>query len=414
MFGFNLLLQLIAKELTLKLANLFLLLPLLLSFFASAEVKHSDDNVQVTHLSLVKSPHLLWQKAGQLPAPEGFSESIGISGAYSAFLGDYLIVAGGANFPKGHPFFTQGKKSFYSDIFVFDTRNKQLNLVARGQLPVKAGHGATLVVDNSLYLIGGKNNEQAFDSIIKLTLDDFNKPITKIIGKLPFTWESGGAAWQNNALYIFAGKQNGQVSNKVCKYSFISAKCIDNKHTPSLPGLSRTDFPAINHNGYFYVFGGLNLTAGKANYVLTDAYAFDFNKAQWKTLPSITVDKKPFSVAGGGVASLTHNQLVLLGGVNREIFNNAILQLTTRQGDDLNAFKKHYFSLSKAEINFSRRQVIYDIDDSAWFTLSEKVPFGGGAGPLTVTQKGNSIYWISGEVKPVIRSPNIYLGLLEN
>lgn len=401
------------EDLSLKLINFFLLLPLLLCLAAKAHVTHSgDDKPQTSNSSLVKVPQIVWKTAGQLPAPEGYIDSIGISGVYSAFLGDYLIVAGGANFPKGHPFFDKGKKSFYSDIFVFNTRDDQLKLIARGHLPMKAGHGATLVVDNNLYLVGGKNNEQAFDSIIKLTLDSNKKPITQVIGKLPFTWESGGAAWQNDALYVFAGKQNGQVSKNVCKYSFISAKCIDSNSTPNVPGLNRADFPAINHKGHFYVFGGLNIAAGKDNYVLTDAYAFDFNKARWKRLPQITVDKKPFSTAGGGVASLANDQIVLLGGVNREIFNDAIWQLTTLKGNALNAFKQAYFSLNAEDINFSRRQVVYDIGNNAWHALSDNVPFKGGAGPLTVTQKDNSIYWISGEIKPVIRTPNVYLGLV--
>ncbi|WP_157829092.1 cyclically-permuted mutarotase family protein [Colwellia sp. 75C3] len=374
-------------------------------FFSHAFDQGSDINVITS-----KANKIYWQKFGELPVPEQFTESLGVSAAYSGFIGDYLIVAGGANFPKGHPFFDQGNKQFYSDIFVFDTANKQLNLVARGHLPIKAGHGATLIVDNSLYLIGGKNNEQAFDTIIKLTLDGSKKPITEVIGNLPFTWDSGGAAWQNNALYTFAGKQNGQVSNQVCKYSFRSETCVDSNTTPPVPGLSRSDFPAINHNDHFYVFGGLNLAAGKDNYVLTDVYAFDFNKARWKTLAPITVDEKAFSVAGGGVAALPNNQLVLLGGVNRDVFNNAILQLTSLKGEALQAFKHSYFSLSKKDINFSRRQVIYDISENSWHALTDEVPFSGGAGPLTVTQKGDSIYWVSGEIKPVIRSPNIYLG----
>lgn len=358
----------------------------------------------------ITEPKISWAQYGQLPAAEGFTKSIGISGAYSGFIGDHLVVAGGANFPNGHPFFDEGKKSFYSDVFVFDVSNKQLKLVAQSHLPMKAGHGSTLVVGNSLYLVGGKNGEQAFDSIIELTLDSTNDPVAKVIGQLPFTWSSGGAAWENGSLYLFAGQQDGQVSNQVCKYSFISGKCIDSHSTPPVPGLKRADFPSINHHGHFYVFGGLNLAAGKDNYALTDTHAFDFNKASWKALAPITVDEKPFSVAGGGVAALANDQLVLLGGVNRHVFNNAILQLTTRKGDELTSFKTDYFNLSEEDINFSRRQVIYDISENSWHALADLVPFPGGAGPLTITQNGDSLYWISGEIKPVIRSPNIYSG----
>lgn len=388
---------------------LLLILSLSLSFTLKAEV--GEDKSENSHLStLPKSVKILWQKIGGLPAPEGFSESIGISGAYSGLLGDYLIVAGGANFPNGHPFFQQGQKVFYSDIFVFDVSSDKLKLVSRGHLPIKAGHGSTLLVDNSLYLVGGKNSEQALDSIIKLTLDASQSPQVEVLGKLPFTWESGGAAWQDNSLYTFAGKQNGQVSNLVCKYSFQSSTCVDTSVTPPLPGVSRTDFPALSHDGHFYIFGGLNFNVEKDNVALTDAYRFNFKKAQWQTLAPITLEEEPFAVAGGGAAVLSNDQIVLLGGVNRAVFDHAVGQLTRLKGEDLRAFKQEYFSLSKADINFSRHQIVYNISDNFWTKLTDKVPFSGGAGPVTISQQDNNIFWISGEIKPVIRSPNVYQG----
>jgi len=387
-----------------------LLLPALFFSFALSASVLKDESTEKNTLSLTTPTKIAWQMIGQLPPPDGFAESIGISGAYSGLLGDYLIVAGGANFPNGHPFFQQGKKVFYSDIFVFDVSSGQLKLVARGHLPIKAGHGATLLVDNSLYLVGGKNSDQAFDSIIKLTLDASLSPQVEVLAKLPFTWESGGAAWQDNSLYIFAGKKNGQVSNQVCKYSFQSSTCVDTSITPPLPGVSRTDFPALSHDGHFYIFGGLNFSADKDNTTLTDAYRFNFQKAQWQTLAPIMLEQQPFSVAGGGVALLDNNQVVLLGGVNRAVFNHAVGQLTSLKGDALQAFKQHYFSLSAEDIDFSRHQVIYDINNNIWTKLTGKVPFTGGAGPVTISQLGNNIYWISGEIKPVIRTPNVYQG----
>ncbi len=383
-----------------KFTNLLLLCILLCCLYVSANEGRGENGAVA----------IQWQKAAELPHPEGFANTIGISGAYSAFLGNYLIVAGGANFPKGHPFFQQGKKQFYSDIFVYELISGQLELVSRGHLPEKAGHGATVVVGNSLYLVGGKNNERAFDGIIKISLDSENKPQIEMLAKLPFTWHSGGAAWQNNSLYLFAGKQNDQVTNQVCKYSFVSQSCSDKQKVPPLPGVARSDFPAINQNGHYYIFGGLNLNVGKGKYALTDAYAFNYQQGYWQKLADIKLLNQPFSVAGGGAAKLSDNKIVLLGGVNREIFNNAIFQLTTRKGDDLQAFKQYYFSLTESEINFSRQQVIYDISNNSWQSLADKVPFIGGAGPLTISQKGDDIFWISGEVKPVIRTPNVYVG----
>ena len=42
--------------------------------------------------------------------------------------------------------------------------------------------------------------------------------------------------------------------------------------------------------------------------------------------------------------------------------------------------------------------------------LDDNVPFLGGTGPLNIEQKDNKLYWISGEIKPIIRSPLVYQG----
>ena len=95
------------------------------------------------------------------------------------------------------------------------------------------------------------------------------------------------------------------------------------------------------------------------------------------------------------------------------MFNDAIFQLTTSEKDRLSKFKQYYFSLNEQEVNFSRQQLIYDFNKDNWSTLSKEVPFTGGAGPLAISQKDNQIYWISGETRPVIRTPNVYQATVE-
>ncbi|QFU22103.1 cyclically-permuted mutarotase family protein [Shewanella sp. YLB-09] len=403
------------KDIPLKYLKMCILFSLCLSLYLNAVEKpttlgDSSERFNNSNKQASAEIQILWKKSGSLPAPEGFLESLGVSAAYTAFLGDYLIVAGGANFPKGHPVFQNGQKEYYSDIFVFDVSNDQLKLVSNGHLPIKSGYGATVVVGNSLYLVGGQNNEQALDSIIKLTLDDNQVPITEVIAKLPFTWALGSAAWQNNALYLFAGQQNTKPTNKVCRFSFEKGTCINAEDTPAIPGVNRVQFPSINHNGLFYIFGGMNFEGEKDEYVLTDSYAFDFKSKSWQVLSPTTLDGKAFAVTGGGVASLSSNKLLLLGGVNKKIFDHAIYQLGSLQNEELNEFKQAYFAMEPKDFHFSHRQVIYNIKENSWDVSSDDVPFPGGAGPLNIEQKENKVFWISGEVKPVIRSPIVYQG----
>tara|TARA_R110002167_G_scaffold91458_1_gene245973 strand:- start:8087 stop:8590 length:504 start_codon:yes stop_codon:yes gene_type:complete len=155
--------------------------------------------------------------------------------------------------------------------------DSQLTLIALGHLPIKSAHGSTVLVGDSLYLLGGKNNEQAFDSITTLTLDDKNQPQTEVIGKLPFTFALGRAALNNNELYLYAGEQNNLPSNKVCKYSITLQKCLD-PAIPPIPGTNRVQFTSLHHKSYFYAFAGFNFQVQQGQYVLTDAYAFYFKK----------------------------------------------------------------------------------------------------------------------------------------
>ncbi|MGL5955999.1 MAG: hypothetical protein ACRC0X_05285, partial [Brevinema sp.] len=82
-----------------------------------------------------------WKMAGILSAPNGFNESIGVAAAYAEYIGNYLVVVGGANFPYA-AILEGGAKEFYQDIFVYQMNpDKTLELVNTGMLPKKLAGG---------------------------------------------------------------------------------------------------------------------------------------------------------------------------------------------------------------------------------------------------------------------------------
>lgn len=347
-----------------------------------------------------------WSTVASLPLSTQKGEPTGISAAYTGVIGSYLVIAGGANFPNGHPYFDGASKYYHDTIYVYDISDNQFKLVATSKLPMAMGYGTTVTKNNHLLLVGGKNNQQTYDTVIELTLDENHIPQTQIVARLPFVWSDGAADTHDDFLYLFAGNVDGKISNQVCKFSFVSARC--DSDIPALPAIARTQFPAISINDEFMLFGGFNPQATSHNFALTDAYAFDYSTASWRALPNTQLNNKDVTLAGGSALRLAKNKILFLGGVNKQIFDNAVLKLTTLQGQALAQFKQQYFSMPVAAFKFNRKQIVFDLKRGTWSALKQLVPFAGGAGPLQTAQYQDTIYWVSGEVKAVQRSPYIY------
>ncbi|MBH0092229.1 Kelch repeat-containing protein [Pseudoalteromonas sp. SCQQ13] len=349
-----------------------------------------------------------WTEVAKLPLYTHKGQPTGISAAYTGMIGSYLVIAGGANFPNGHPYFDGASKHYHDNIYVYDLSNEQFKLVATGKLPMPMGYGATVSKNNSLLLVGGKDNQQTYNTVIALTLDENHMPQSQLVATLPFTWSDGAADLHADSLYLFAGMVDEKISNQVCKFSFARGQCDVSGKIPALPASPRTQFPAIAINGQFMLFGGINSQSKSNNFALTDAYSFDYKTAKWRVLPKTKLNNEDFTLAGGSALRLTNKKILVLGGINKSVFNNAVLKLNTLQGSKLEQFKLEYFSMPISAFNFSRKQVVFDTHTMNWSALQQDVPFAGGAGPLQTAQYNKMIYWISGEVKAVQRSPYIY------
>jgi cyclically-permuted mutarotase family protein len=349
-----------------------------------------------------------WSVYGKLPAPSGTPESLGVSAAFTGIIGNYLLVAGGANFPAGHPFFDQATKAYYSDIWLFDTAASTLQTMQHLQLPYPVAHGALVQTEHSVLLVGGQNVQGALSSILEVSLVA-GEPTIRLWGQLPFSWHSGAATWYQGELFLFGGERNGQPTAGVCRFDSETSQC---QELEPIPGPARVQFPAEQLSDTFYLFGGIDPKGSANNFTRTDAWAFDMKTRTWSQLPDVTFAHQAFSVSGGAAIALNDHEILLLGGVNLELFNNTLTQFSQLQGEELAAYKTRYFNLTTEEINFSRRQLVFNSHTNQWGALPDLVPFTGGAGPLTLARTARHIYWIGGETKPGVRSPMVYRGFI--
>ena len=102
--------------------------------------------------------------AGFPAAEPGYS--LGVSACYAGQIGDYLVVAGGCNFPEaGKP------KKYYAGVYAarMDRATLQWRLV--GFLPEAAAYGATVACGDSLLFLGGNNTNHALAAVYSVRLN---------------------------------------------------------------------------------------------------------------------------------------------------------------------------------------------------------------------------------------------------
>jgi N-acetylneuraminate epimerase len=344
---------------------------------------------------------ITWEHAGELEAQKGFEENIGTAGVLSGSFKDYLIVGGGANFPY-ESVLNGGPKKHYSDVYVMKKENNQLSMVEHANLDHEIGYGSSITTKKGVYYIGGSPEEEYADDILFLTIDKDKKLKVEKIGDLPFTISNGIAVEKNGKLYIGLGQQNGKASNKLYEYDLKTSKT---KELAPIPGESvRNQSVAQLLNGDLYVFSGGGSTA------YTDGYKYDIEKNSWSKAASVEADGKEISLLGANSVPLNKHEMLVIGGFNKAVYDDAVEKLGTLQGEELAAFRTQYFNADPQEFNWNKEILIYNAKKDSWRSIG-KIPFDAPCGEGLVLMN-KTIYSINGEIKPGVRTNAIYSGTL--
>ncbi|MEK5333166.1 cyclically-permuted mutarotase family protein [Lysinibacillus sp. FSL W8-0992] len=344
---------------------------------------------------------ITWEHAGELEAQKGFEKNIGTAGVLSGSYKDYLIVGGGANFPYD-TVLNGGAKQHYSDIYVYKKEKDQLTLVEHTNLNHEIGYGSSVTTEKGIYYIGGSPDKEYADDITLLTIDKNKKLKVEKVGDLPFTISDGIAAEKDGKLYIGLGKQNAKESNKLYEYDLKTSKT---RELASIPGESvRNQSVAQILDGNLYVFSG----GGSIAY--TDGYKYNIEKNQWSKVSSVKVNGKEISLLGANSVKLNKNEMLVIGGFNKAVYDNAVKNLGSLKDEELLAFRTKYFTADPYEFNWNKDVLIYNAQKDTWRSVG-KVPFDAPCGEGLVLMDKN-IYSINGEIKPGVRTNAIYAGTL--
>ncbi|MFJ7406430.1 MULTISPECIES: cyclically-permuted mutarotase family protein [unclassified Lysinibacillus] len=342
---------------------------------------------------------ITWQYAGELEAQKGFEKNIGTAGVLSGSYKDYLIVGGGANFPYD-TVLNGGAKQHYSDIYVYKKEKDQLTMVEHTNLNHEIGYGSSVTTEKGIYYIGGSPDKEYADDITLLTIDKNKKLKVEKVGDLPFTISDGIAAEKDGKLYIGLGKQNAKESNKLYEYDLKTSKT---RELATIPGESvRNQSVAQILDGNLYVFSG----GGSIAY--TDGYKYNIEKNQWSKVSSVKVNGKEISLLGANSVKLNKNEMLVIGGFNKTVYDDAVKNLGSLKDEELLAFRTKYFTADPYEFNWNKEVLIYNAQEDTWRSVG-KVPFDAPCGEGLVLMEKN-IYSINGEIKPGVRTNAIYAG----
>lgn len=321
--------------------------------------------------------------------------SLGVSACYAGQIGDYLVVAGGCNFPEaGKP------KKYYAGVYAarMDRATLQWRLV--GFLPEAAAYGATVASGDSLLFLGGNNTDHALAAVYSVRLNSAGTDVSiNRLADLPATADNMAVALVGNDVFVVGGNQNGKASADVLRYK-LGASTVSSANL-CIPGAPRVQPVAAAYNDKLYVWGGF-YADGEQSKVHTDGYVYDVNAKEWGALSApCSADGEEMTLSGG-IAWADGDHLYATGGVNRTIFLDAI------SGRYECVKKDDYLKQPIDWYKFSGNLYVFDAVEGQWLTTTFANQTLARAGAQAVpTQLG--VYYIGGELKPALRTPQIVI-----
>ena len=390
-------------------------LSLLVAFLLSPALMAEEDS---------KGP-LSWGHLPALPDKEGFA------GAFAGIVSnkntekDYLVVAGGANFPKGRPWEKEKnpEKVYYDLAFKLEMGAEDASWEKiEGPLGQPVGYGMSVALPKrgSTLFIGGKE-QAATDAVWEVTADESGKLTFAPRLKYPLPIVEGVAGVVGETVIVVGGATNregGGFRTVQEAYMLDTSRGEGEWKWESLPWpeagtdeMARGRVYAVSgvQGEKFYIFGGRDYAdsedpaPGRVHQekldVLADCYVLSLKgvNPEWKSLRDLP---RGMSAAPSAALPVGVSHLLMVGGVSAQYWRQ---QFEDRP--DLNG-------AGDLHPGFERSVWAYDTITDTWVSAGELPQMAGGV-PVAVPVTTPVVEWKkkfivpSGEIKPGVRSPQI-------
>ncbi len=356
-----------------------------------------------------------WNKTTEIPSYKDDSLHLGLAASFAGTSNGALIVAGGCNFPY-KPVYQGGKKKYYKNISVF-YKNKWYQDF---HLETAVAYGATVQFEDGIVCIGGKNNEGCIKKVLFIRWNEKTKKIeTQDFPALPFGIAQFSASIIKNTIYVAAGERDG-----IPKNNFLSINLENKKEgwhiLEEFPGSARLQPVMVAQNAAeekcLYLMSGSVFPDSVSQPIInTDVLCYSPKHKKWTKIADIEAGGEKRSLHGAYGAAMGVQHIVCVGGVNKDIFREALnrerkLSEAIQNNDSLSIkellkAKNDYFLQKPTDFKFNNKVLIFHTITNKW-TLAD-YPFNAPTGAPLV-KKDDGFWVVSGEIKPGQRSPEIY------
>lgn len=323
-----------------------------------------------------------FEKMKGFPADERGIEK-GVSACFAGTIGNWLVMAGGCNFPD-RPAADGGTKRFYKGIYAAPLGSGTLLKWQRiGSLPAACAYGVSVQLADGILCIGGNNQEGSFKDVVKIGMANGQATVEK--------WPALPGAMDN-----FTG---ALCRRKVVVYDGSVMLKLDLDHPDegweangevNGPKLGQPVSGSID--GDFCTWGGFTArSADKPATLRLAGLRYGAIPTELKT-PTDHGNGAIF-LGGAAAVNLADSVLLVAGGVNKDIFIEAV-----------NHPQPGYMTHPIAWYQFNPYVCVYDRE--GWHIIARsKITARAGA---ALVRHHNDVYLVGGELKPGIRSAEIY------
>lgn len=324
----------------------------------------------------------------------------GVSACYAGMVDGKLVMAGGCNFP-GLPPRLGGAKKYYDGIYTAQLSGDTALVWRRvGDLPAPAAYGVSVTTPEGVVCIGGNNAEGQLDTVFCISLQE-DRAVLRPLPSLPAGIDNFTGACAGRRIYVAGGVYAGKADRKAL---FLDLDALDKgwQALPDFPGPRRTQpvSALFEEDGAytFYLWGGFaGATDGDPVTLSVDGLKYETKTGCW-TPAAGPKDAEGVEVClgGGAAAVLCGDRVLATGGVDKDIFYNALVKLPDG-----------YFEHAPEWFNLGRNILVYDTASDSW-TVAANTPETARAGAVLVGD-GRTFVNICGELMPGVRSPQVTL-----
>ena len=350
-----------------------------------------------------------------------------------------LVMAGGCNFPD-RPAREGGAKRYYSEIYIADylgafnlaceTKASELDMGWKlvGHLPHPTAYAAFQLYDDQLIVAGGQSAAGDLrDAYIIQLSDSLGVEITPL-PSLPEPRSGMASALIENVLYLIGGRVNGKLSNTVLSLDLSRPQKewreeTPYPHSPFLKLVATTNLGEYSTPSYvpcLVVMGSFTGVDEPDQRVQADATYMTYTPQtkQWQTYKIVPDDPIAAHGFGGGYASW--REASFSGGVRADLFVTALqrekdLKAAKAKGnhqlvEKLEAEQRAYLSHEPAWYGFC----------SDWYSFDKSRGRGEAKSRFRFDGRADAVYLdrpfsmtdgilIGGETMPGVRTPSIVI-----